>query len=496
MNDFTQLVDLASERLGGAVIYANDDFFAEKENLLKAAPPVWKEHEYTDRGKWMDGWESRRSRVPTFDYCIVRLGLPGIVRGVVVDTAFFRGNFPDSCSIEGTVAPSHADPARLNDSAEWLEVLSPSKLEGNSENRFVVKSPTAFTHLRFKIFPDGGVARLRMYGEVVPEWSRSGGLSSELDLAAIEHGAQVLTCSDMFFGPKHNLIMPGRAHNMSDGWETRRRRGPGHDWVVVQLGAEGEITRLELDTNHFKGNYPDRASLEGTRSSKRGDAFDPDREAWSVILPETKMQPHTRHFFRDELNGRGPFTHLRLNVFPDGGVSRMRVFGRATEQGRQAAVVERVNALPETVARVELSRCCASSSWVEALLAKRPYQSWEELARVSVQAWNAAGADEWKRAFAAHPPIGASRTVSAWSAQEQGAARSGDPAVLARLNELNAQYESRFGHVFLICATGKSAPEIVASLEERMTHSPDEELRVAAAEHEKITELRLLKLVE
>ncbi|HYO77771.1 MAG TPA: allantoicase, partial [Thermoanaerobaculia bacterium] len=277
MSDFLTFLDLASERLGGSVLYANDDFFAEKENLLKPAKAVWKEHEYTDRGKWMDGWESRRKRVPGHDFAIVRLGVRGVVRGVVVDTAFFRGNYPESCSIEGTSMRVDA-PVDALLAADWRELLPRTPLKGDSENVIAVGGNDAVTHLRFNIFPDGGVARLRVHGEVVPEWRLAGGLANELDLAAAENGADVLNCSDMFFGPKHNLIMPGRAHNMSDGWETRRRRGPGHDWVIVKLATEGRVRRIELDTNHFKGNYPDTASIEGSR----------DGEHWLELLPRTK----------------------------------------------------------------------------------------------------------------------------------------------------------------------------------------------------------------
>ncbi|HEX2059221.1 MAG TPA: allantoicase, partial [Thermoanaerobaculia bacterium] len=272
------LLDLASERLGGSVLYANDDFFAEKENLLKPSKPVWKEHEYTDRGKWMDGWESRRKRVPGHDFAIVRLGVRGLVRGVVVDTAFFRGNYPESCSIEATSMRIDA-PVDALMAAEWRELLPRSPLQGDSENVFEVDGREAVTHLRFNIFPDGGVARLRVHGRVVPEWRITGGLANEIDLAAVENGGDVLQCSDMFFGPKHNLIMPGRAHNMSDGWETRRRRGPGHDWVIVKLATEGRVRRIEVDTNHFKGNHPDTASIEGSR----------DGETWTDVLPRTKL---------------------------------------------------------------------------------------------------------------------------------------------------------------------------------------------------------------
>jgi allantoicase len=234
--NFTELIDLASERVGGAVLLANDDFFAPKENLLRASAPVFIEGKYTDRGKWMDGWESRRRRTPGFDWCIIRLGLPGVVRGVVVDTSFFRGNYPEHCSLEGATFSGLPTEAELtSDTVAWVPLLPQMPLSGDSQNPFPIQYNERVTHLRFKIFPDGGVARLRVYGEVVPDWDplkRAG----HIDLAAVENGGLVLSCSDMFFGHRHNLIMPGRAANMSDGWETKRRRGPGHDWAIIKLG--------------------------------------------------------------------------------------------------------------------------------------------------------------------------------------------------------------------------------------------------------------------
>jgi allantoicase len=473
------LLDLASERLGGSVLYANDDFFAEKENLLKPSQPLWKEHEYTDRGKWMDGWESRRKRVPGHDFAIIRLGLPGLVRGVVVDTAFFRGNYPESCSIEATSMRSDASVDAVQ-SAEWRELLPRSPLQGNSENEFAIASDAAVTHLRFNIFPDGGVARLRVHGEVVPDWRVVGGLANPIDLAAVENGADVLSCSDMFFGPKHNLIMPGRAHNMSDGWETRRRRGPGHDWVIVKLATEGEVRRIEVDTNHFKGNYPDTASIEGSR----------DGESWVEVLPRTKLQAHTRHFFIDELQSSGPFAHLRLNVFPDGGVSRLRVWGTATAEGRRAAAVRRVNTLFDAS---QLRTVCASDRWIEAMAAARPFGSWEAMVETASRIWFGLDANDWLEAFAAHPRIGDRKP--GWSSQEQSGTRGATDETMRALAEGNRAYEEKHGFVYLVCATGKSADEMRANLEQRLTNDRETELRNAAAEHARITELRLEKLV-
>lgn len=327
--EFTELIDLASEKLGGAVLYANDDFFAQKENLLKPASAVWIEGKYTDLGKWMDGWETRRRRSPRldepFDWCVIRLGMPGEIKGVIVDTAFFRGNYPSHCSIEACSVPGQPDIARLlSPETRWDEILPLSELKGDHKNSFPIGNTGRVTHLRFKIYPDGGVARLRVHGNVSPEWGALKARNSEIDLAAAENGGDVPLASDMFFGHRHNLIMPGLAQDMSDGWESQRRRGPGHDWCIVKLGTAGTITRVEVDTSHFKGNYPESCSLEGGVSAN-GEI---GTIQWRELLPMSKLQAHTRHVFTDELSEAGVITHVRLNIFPDGGVSRLRLFGR------------------------------------------------------------------------------------------------------------------------------------------------------------------------
>jgi allantoicase len=326
--NFTELVDLASERLGGAVLLANDEFFAPKENLLKPSAPVFIEGKYTDLGKWMDGWESRRRRTAGFDWCIVRLGLPGVIRGIVVDTSHFKGNYPEQCSLEACTMDGEPTTQRLiSDSVPWTEVLPKANLNGDSLNPFAILSEERWTHLRFNIYPDGGVARLRVHGEVEPDWDRLKQIGGEIDLAAVENGGLVLSCSDMFFGHRHNLIMPGRATNMGDGWETKRRRGPGYDWTIIKLGAAGYIKRLEIDTSYFKGNYPESCSLEA--SSAVGvplETLQDPEFVWKPVLARTKLQPHTRHLF-DEVMDVGTASHVRFNIFPDGGVSRLRVLG-------------------------------------------------------------------------------------------------------------------------------------------------------------------------
>ena len=316
--DFTELIDLASERLGGAVLVANDDFFAPKENLTKSEPAIRIDDEYTDRGKWMDGWETRRRRdvgPSTHDWCIVRLGARGIVRGVDVDTSFFSGNYPESCAIDACDSPSFD----VADAAAWREILPRTPLAGDTHNLLSIADAPKATHLRLRIFPDGGVARLRAYGEPTADWTRLA-RRGDVDLAAAEHGGLVVACSDMFFGSRHNLIMPGDARSMGDGWETKRRRGPGHDWTLIKLGAAGAIRRIEVDTRHFKGNAPGACSLDASAS--------PDPYDWRELLPTTPLQPHARHSFEDTVRAIGEVVYVRFNIFPDGGVGRLRLYGR------------------------------------------------------------------------------------------------------------------------------------------------------------------------
>jgi allantoicase len=326
---FAALIDLAAEKLGGQALLANDEFFAEKENLLKPGRGVFIADKFTERGKWMDGWETRRKRVPGHDWCILKLGLPGVIRGVDVDTNHFVGNFPEYASLDGCVMEGDLSPEALAQKAQWVPLLQKSKLQGGSRNLFPVASEQRFTHVRLNIFPDGGVARLRVHGEVRPDLAKlsQGGV---VDLAAAANGGTVVTCNDAFFGPKDNLIFPGRAKNMGEGWETRRKRVPGNDWIVVKLACPGTLERVEVDTHHFKGNFPDRCSLEGVHLSEDLLDFANARLDWKEILPQTKLSADTCHVFDKGLGNQGPFTHVRLSIYPDGGVSRLRLFGKPT----------------------------------------------------------------------------------------------------------------------------------------------------------------------
>jgi allantoicase len=506
MKDFTQLADLAAERLGGRVLEANDDFFAPKENLLKESSPVFIEGKYTSRGKWMDGWESRRRRTPGHDWCIIRLGLPGKIHGITVDTSFFTGNYPERFSLEGCDLGEHhpftREKTRLHsEKTNWTQIFPETPIKGDSRNLFAVENTARFTHLRLKIYPDGGVARLRVHGEALPE----AGLVSrgEINLVAVENGGSVVVSSDQFYGAPRNLLMPYRSKNMGDGWETKRRRGPGHDWVILKLGVPGTIQRVEVDTAHFKGNYPDSCALQAASAQNSTiDALNTLSLAWEEVLPNTKLKANHRHLFI-RLKHADVATHVRFQIFPDGGVSRLRIFGRAHIQADPTKSLERFNRLPRQRAMRVLLDCCGSKKWAQQMAARRPFAGEADFFEIAERTWSSLSRDHWLEAFLHHPPIGETRarakqsaTAGRWSAGEQSSAQKTSPEVLQVLASQNRAYAEKFGYVFLICATGKSSEEILNALRHRLLNDPDTELRVAAEEQRKITRLRLEKLLE
>jgi allantoicase len=320
------LIDLVSESNGGRTLLASDEFFAPKENLLKPGRGEFISDKYTDRGKWMDGWESRRKRTVGHDWCILRLGKPGVIKELDIDTNHFVGNFPSQASVDACRVPTFTALGEIMDEVEWTEILSRVKIQGDSQNRFAIHYEESLTHIRLNIYPDGGVARFRVYGN--PEDSADDS-SSFTDAAASENGGETLACSDMHFGHMENLIKPGIGTGMSDGWETKRRRGPGYDWVILKLGLPCIVERIVVDTLHFKGNFPDSCSLEG--------CFEPDtdRDAiltntidWKELLPVSKLSGNQENIFSIALNQTEPRTHIRFNIYPDGGVNRLRTIGR------------------------------------------------------------------------------------------------------------------------------------------------------------------------
>ncbi|HEV2781664.1 MAG TPA: allantoicase [Actinophytocola sp.] len=327
---WARLPDLASRRFGGSVVWANDETFAERENLIKPADPVFQPGTFGHKGQIYDGWETRRRREAGNDQAIVRLGLPGVVHGVVVDTAFFTGNYPPFASVGACSVDDYPGPAELVE-ADWATLVPRSPLRGDFRNAFDVAPGHRWTHVRLTIYPDGGVARLRVHGEPVPELTFLD--LNSFDLAALENGGRIVGCSNMFYSSPANLISPGLAASMGDGWETARRRDEGNDWVTVQLAGRGVIRLAELDTSHFKGNAPGWAALSGCDTRVAGQD---EPGAWFELLPRTRLQPDTRHRF--PLIDANPTTHVRLDIYPDGGMARLRLHGGLTDDGREAVV--------------------------------------------------------------------------------------------------------------------------------------------------------------
>ncbi len=332
---FTALPDLASRALGGSVVHANDELFAARENLIRPTPAIFDPLDFGPRGKVYDGWETRRRREPGSDFAIVRLGVPGVVHGLVVDTAWFTGNYPPEVSVEAVALAGHPS---LEDvlGAAWVTIVPRSPVKGDTANPFPVEDTRRFSHVRLTIYPDGGVARLRVHGEPVPDPRM---LTGTVDLAALENGGDVVACSDMFYSSARNLLLPGRARHMGEGWENARRRDDGNDFVTVRLAAAGVVRRVVVDTSYFVGNAPGWVKLTGVDATRHApdDATrhaPDDQEAWEVLVPRTEVQPDLRHQF--SVDSDEPVTHVRLDVYPDGGLSRLRVLGELTAYGISA----------------------------------------------------------------------------------------------------------------------------------------------------------------
>ncbi|MDT0436194.1 MULTISPECIES: allantoicase [Streptomyces] len=332
---FTQYANLADRQLGAGVVAANDEFFAQRENLLVPGRAEFDPEHFGHKGKVMDGWETRRRRGtgaehpwPTaedHDWALVRLGAPGVVRGIVVDTAHFRGNYPQAVSVEATsVAGSPSPEELLGDDVTWTTLLPRTPVGGHAANGFAVTAERRFTHLRVRQHPDGGIARLRVHGEVVPDPGWLAALGT-FDVVALENGGAVEDASDLFYSPATNTIQPGRSRKMDDGWETRRRRDRGNDWISYRLAGQARIRAVEIDTAYLKGNSAGWASVS-VRDGEDGD--------WREILPRTRLQPDTDHRF--VLPEPAVGTHARVDIFPDGGISRLRLHGSLTEEGATA----------------------------------------------------------------------------------------------------------------------------------------------------------------
>lgn len=349
----TDFPDLASRALGGSVVAANDESFAERENLIKPEPAQFAVGEFGHKGKVYDGWETRRRRTPGSDWAIVRLGAPGVVHAVVIDTAWFKGNYPPAASVEAASVDGYPSADEL-DAADWITILERSPLRGDAENHFEVASPQRWTHVRLRIYPDGGVARLRVHGAALPDPRL---LPSSIDFAALENGGWVLGCSNRFYSAPANLTLPGRARSMGEGWENARRRDDGNDYVEFGLAASARLRFAELDTSYFLHNAPGAAALHGRT----------DDGALVELLPRTALQPDTRHVFAIAAAER--VRSVRLDVYPDGGLARVRLLGDLDAPARDELALHWFNALPDRHAArlLDVTRPLADARALDAL---------------------------------------------------------------------------------------------------------------------------------
>ena len=316
-------INLAQPRLGAEIVSCSDDFFAECSRMLNPEAPQFIDGKFDDNGKWMDGWETRRRRNGGYDNAIVKLGLAGEIKGIDIDTTHFTGNYPPAASLEACFCEGIP-----GDDSDWQTLITSTGLQGNSHHYFEIDNPACFTHVRLNIYPDGGVARLRVHGRVVSD-AAALDTGTRHNLAAVELGARAIAWNDAHFGAAANLLNPGKGINMGDGWETRRRREPGNDWCIIELGHAGRIDGVILDTAFFKGNYPDRCSIQAARvEGGTAQSIVTQSQFWQELLPPQKLEMDREHEFSDEVLDIGVVSHVRINIFPDGGLSRVRLLGK------------------------------------------------------------------------------------------------------------------------------------------------------------------------
>ncbi len=316
------LIDLAQARLGTKIIYKTDEFFAPAIRILNPSPPVFKEGVFDKNGKWMDGWETRRKRGGGHDYLILKLGKPGRIYKIDVDTSFFNGNQPNKVSIDACISNKKLPGKNI----KWINILKKKKSRPNSHHIFKIKNKLIFTHIRLNIFPDGGVARLRIFGKIhIKKLS-----NKEMNLTSILNGAAPVACNNEHFGRAENILAPGKAKNMGDGWETRRSRGKNFDWIIIKCGATALIKKIQIDTHHFKGNYPDKCSIQAACVTNNISAKNivSRSKNWKFLLKKVKLKGHKKHNFKNKLMKNKRINYLRVNIFPDGGISRIRAFGK------------------------------------------------------------------------------------------------------------------------------------------------------------------------
>ena len=317
------LIDLAQSRLGSKIVYKTDEFFAPAKRIINPWPPVFKEGVFDKHGKWMDGWETRRKRGKGYDYLILKLGRPGRISKIDIDTSYFSGNQPSKVSLHACFSKKKLP----NKNSKWTTILKKKPTKANSHHFFNIKNKSIFTHIKLNIFPDGGVARIRIYGsmEILKNFT-----GKVLNLTSVLHGATPIACNNEHFGRAENILAPGMGKNMGDGWETRRSRGKNFDWLIIKCAVAGKINKIQIDTHHFKGNYPDKCSIQAAFIDKKisSRAIVNNSKKWKLLLNKVKLYAHKKHNFKNNLMKSKKINYIKINIFPDGGISRIRVFGK------------------------------------------------------------------------------------------------------------------------------------------------------------------------
>jgi allantoicase len=316
------LIDLAQSRLGTKVVYKTDEFFAPAKRIINPWPPIFKEGVFDKHGKWMDGWETRRKRNKGYDYLILKLGKPGKIHKIDIDTSYFNGNQPSKISLEACFTSAKIP----NKNSNWIKILNKKFTKPNSHHFFTIKNKSTFTHVKLNIYPDGGVARLRIYGtmEIKKKFKKK-----IINLTSVLSGAVPIACNNEHFGRAENILAPGVGKNMGDGWETRRSRGKNSDWLILKCATHGKVSKIQIDTHHFKGNYPDKCSIQAAflNSKISSNAIIINSKKWEHLLNKVKLGPHKKHNFKNQLMKNKKINYIKINIFPDGGISRIRVFG-------------------------------------------------------------------------------------------------------------------------------------------------------------------------
>ena len=318
----SKMINLADPRIGSKIIFKTDDFFAAAHRILNIDAPVFKDGLFDKHGKWMDGWETRRRRSKGFDYLILKLGKPGKIFDIDIDTTHFNGNQPTHASLEGCFSKT-----KPNKKTKWTLLLGKKKLGPHQNHGLKSQNKSIFNYIKLNIFPDGGVARLRLYGKI--EMEKNILNYKNINLTSVLNGASIVGCNNEHFGRAENIIAPGKGKNMGDGWETRRSRGKNFDWLIIKFGKPGLIKKLEIDTHHFKGNYPDTCSIQTANISKNlsNKLIVNNSKNWKFILNKSKLSANKKHVFKKFLIKRNKENYLKINIHPDGGISRIRAFG-------------------------------------------------------------------------------------------------------------------------------------------------------------------------